>query len=289
MLKAIIISMRPEQWIKNLFVLAPLLFSQNLLDLEMFFRAFLGFLIFCGASGAIYLVNDVKDIEEDRSHPKKAARPVASGRLSVMTAVVSAILLSGLCLGVSWFLSSGFAAILLIYLTLNLLYSFILKELVIIDVMTISAGFVLRVLAGSAVIDVPTSQWVLICTALIALFLGFSKRRHELILQENGAVSSRKVLSQYSPYFLDQMIAVVTASTVMSYALYTVSEETVEKFQTSNLIYTVPFVLYGIFRYLYLVHQKDRGGNPAQIMLSDKPMMLNVILWVVVVLAVLYQ
>lgn len=289
MLKAIIISMRPEQWIKNLFVFGPLLFSQNLLDVEKFFAAFLAFLIFCGASGATYLVNDVKDIEEDRYHPAKATRPVASGRLSVKAATVSAILLSGLCIRASWFLSSKFAAILLAYLTLNLLYSFILKELVIIDVMTISVGFVLRVLAGSAVIDVPTSQWVLICTALIALFLGFSKRRHELILQENGAASSRKVLSHYSPYFLDQMIAVVTASTVMSYALYTVSNETIEKFQTSNLIYTIPFVLYGIFRYLYLVHKKDRGGSPAQIMLSDKPMMLNVILWVVAVLAVLYQ
>jgi 4-hydroxybenzoate polyprenyltransferase len=179
--------------------------------------------------------------------------------------------------------------VLISYLLLNVFYSLVLKDLVIIDVLTIAALFVLRILAGAVLIDVPTSEWLIICTVLLSLFLGFSKRRHELSFLGSGdAVTHRSVLRHYSLYFLDQMIGIVTASTVMSYALYTISDETVRKFGTSHLIYTVPFVLYGIFRYLYLVHKKEEGGNPAKLALTDIPLMVNIILWVAAASVIIY-
>ncbi len=281
-------TIRPAQWIKNFFVFTPLLFSQNLFNAGLFARSFSGFVIFCAASGAVYLVNDVLDRERDRCHPAKASRPIAAGRLSVRAALITAVMDMGLCSAAAWVLSVRFFAFLTAYLMINILYSLFLKDVVILDVMLIASGFVLRVLAGSAAISVPTSHWLVLCTGLIALFLGFSKRRHELVLQENQAGNSRKVLWHYSPYFLDQMIAVVTASTVMSYALYTVSQETVEKFGTANLIYTIPFVLYGIFRYLYLVHRMEKGGNPTRIMFTDGPIIITVIFWCLAVIWVLY-
>lgn len=288
MIREILTAMRPAQWIKNLFVFTPLLFSQNLFSAGLVALSFACFAVFCAASGSVYLVNDVLDREMDRCHPAKADRPVAAGRLSVRAALITAVMGMGVSAAAAWVLSVRFFAFLMVYLAVNLLYSLFLKDLVILDVMLIAAGFVLRVMAGSAVISVLTSHWLILCTGLIALFLGFSKRRHELVLQENQAGNSRKVLGHYSPYFLDQMIAVVTASTVMSYALYTVSPETVQKFGTGNLIYTIPFVLYGIFRYLYLVHRKEKGGNPTRVMLTDGPIITTVVLWCLAVIWVLY-
>ena len=182
-----------------------------------------------------------------------------------------------------------FGIALALYAFLNILYSLKLKDVVILDVMTISAGFVLRVVSGALLIQVGASEWLIICTVLLSLFLGFSKRRHEITVLESHANDHREVLQHYSPYFLDQMIGIVTASTVMSYALYTISEETVKKFGTNHLIYTVPFVLYGIFRYLYLVHKKVEGGNPTKIALTDRPLLVNILLWIVAVSFIIYK
>ena len=226
---------------------------------------------------------------EARVIPVKSLRPIPSGRLGTGTArgavvvLVVAGMLGGLVIG------PGFSWILLCYIAINVLYSLSLKHVVILDVMTIAAGFVLRVLAGAAIIGVPTSEWLIICTVLLSLFLGFSKRRHELTMLEASADTHRAVLQHYSPYFLDQMIGIVTASTVMSYVLYTISEDTVLKFHTKNLIYTVPFVLYGIFRYLYLVHKREQGGDPTRLALTDRPLLLNTILWIVVSSYIIYQ
>ena len=272
-------SMRPAQWVKNLFVLAPLLFSRKFLDQAAVADAAAGFGLFCLMSGLVYLMNDLADLEKDRRHPVKRLRPLASGALSPTLAGLFALGMVPV-LGVgSYLLGWGFLVAIGLYALNNILYSFWLKELVIIDVMSISLGFILRVIAGGEAIGVPVSSWLLLCTALLALFLGFGKRRHELVLLEEEATSHRQVLGHYGTYFLDQMIAVVTASTVLSYALYTMSADTVAKFGTDKLIYTTPFVLYGIFRYLYLIHKRDAGGSPTEAVLRDGPLMANVMLW----------
>jgi 4-hydroxybenzoate polyprenyltransferase len=281
--------MRPQQWIKNLFLFAALVFSGHLFikgDLE---RTVAGFILFSVAASGIYLFNDITDLERDRLHPVKKLRPLPSGRLRVGFAAGASVALAAAGLTGAWFLEPGFGGILLTYVVLNVFYSVRLKHVVILDVMTIAAGFVLRVLAGAAIIAVPTSEWLIICTVLLALFLGFSKRRHELTMLEATADNHRAVLQHYSPYFLDQMIGIVTASTVMSYILYTISDDTVGKFGTKNLIYTVPFVLYGIFRYLYLVHKRDEGGDPTRLALTDRPLLVNTILWICTASAIIYH
>lgn len=280
-LKYLLLSMRPEQWIKNLFVFAALLFSKNLLNPSKGIEALAGFTIFCMVAGCAYLVNDLIDLEKDKQHPVKSKRPIASGKLR-KTIVIPVILLIG-CTSFffAFSLDKVFGSIVLCYFILNVNYSLYLKNIVIIDVATIAAGFVLRVWGGAVVISVTASEWLFLCTLLLSLFLGFSKRRHELVLLADNAISHRTVLEHYSAYYLDQMISVVTAPTVICYAFYTMSDRTAESLGTSKLIYTLPFVLYGIFRYLYLVHQKEKGGNPADILLTDKPMIANVILWVI--------
>ncbi len=227
------------------------------------------------------MVNDLVDLEKDKLHPVKSRRPLASGKLKKETSVKIIVLVCLASLFFAFYMNILFGFIVLAYFLLNIGYSIYLKNIVIIDVVSIAAGFVLRVLGGAVIISVVASQWLILCTILLSLFLGFSKRRHELILLEDSATSHRKVLEHYSPYFLDQMIAVVTASTLICYALYTMSRDTVEKLGTSKLIYTIPFVLYGIFRYLYLVHQKEEGGSPTEIMFTDKPMIINLCLWVI--------
>ena len=273
--------MRPEQWIKNFFVFTALLFSKNLLNLPKDIEALIGFIIFCMITGCSYMINDLVDLGKDKLHPIKSQRPLASGKLKKGTAVKIVVLVCLHCLFLAFYMNILFGAIILTYFLLNIGYSIYLKNIVIIDVVSIAAGFVLRVLGGAVIISVVASQWLILCTILLSLFLGFSKRRHELILLEDSATSHRKVLENYSPYFLDQMISVVTASTLICYALYTMSKDTVEKLGTSKLIYTIPFVLYGIFRYLYLVHQKEEGGSPTEIMFTDKPMIINICLWVI--------
>jgi 4-hydroxybenzoate polyprenyltransferase len=286
--KQILISMRPKQWTKNVIVFAALIFSQNLFHTQSFLRVLEAFILFTLISGSVYIFNDLIDIEKDRRHPKKSQRPLASGRLSPTCAFVAFIMIGITGLVFSFLHNIRFGTVVLSYLILQLAYSFSLKNIIILDVFSVAAGFVLRVLAGAVVIDVPVSTWLVVCTMLFALFLSFCKRRHELINLEGEAVNHRKSLKEYSAYLLDQMIAVVTASTLISYALYTMSEETVKKFGTTDLKYTIPFVLFGIFRYLYLIHQKDEGGNPESIILKDKPMILNVCAYVFAVAVILY-
>ncbi|MDP8254693.1 MAG: decaprenyl-phosphate phosphoribosyltransferase [Candidatus Alcyoniella australis] len=295
-LKAILRSMRPQQWIKNFMVFPAILFTHNLFVTDKLLRILAAFALFCLVSGAVYIINDIRDLPNDRKHPTKRLRPLASGALSVGAAWVAALLLLIFSLGASalWGVKDAlvgpwFLMIIAIYLALQFAYSFWLKNLVIIDVMVLAAGFLLRVLAGGAAIGVnePTN-WVVICTVLLALFLGFGKRRHELVIMAENAKEHRKILEEYSPYFLDQMMAVVTASTVVAYALYTMDPDTIAVLGTDKLVLTVPFVLYGIFRYLYLVHQREEGGSPSRVLISDVPLLIDVAMWFVAVLAVLY-
>lgn len=272
-------AIRPQQWGKNLFVLAPLLFSQNLFVAAAGGRALAACLCFCLLSSAVYLFNDIKDREQDRLHPLKRHRPLASGALSTATALRVMIGFLVLALSGGMWVSPAFGLTLLVYWGIQVLYTLWLKHRVILDVFAIASGFVLRVVGGGVAIQVTLSEWLLICTTLLALFLGFCKRRHELRLLGGGAVWHRQVLAEYDARFLDMMIGVVTASTVMSYALYTVSEETVRKFQTRGLLLTLPFVLYGVFRYLYLVYHKESGGEPTQDLFTDIPTMVNLGLW----------
>jgi 4-hydroxybenzoate polyprenyltransferase len=269
-------------------VFAALAFSKHLFERGPLLRSLLGFALFCALSGAVYLLNDVADVERDRLHPTKSRRPIASGELPVRTATLIALVLGLLALAGSWFLGGAFLASAVCYLALNLLYSFRLKEVVIVDVLSVSLGFVIRAIAGGAAIGVAVSDWLLICTVLLALFLSLSKRRHELTSLSGTAAGHRAILAEYSPYLLDQMIGVVTASCLMAYAFYTTAEETRQKFQTDRLAWTIPFVLYGIFRYLYLVHQKEKGGSPADVLLTDRPLLLDVALWAAAVVFIVY-
>ena len=275
--------MRPRQWTKNLLLFAALVFSKNLFHLPMLKDVFVAFIIFCLLSGSVYTLNDLIDLAQDRNHPKKSKRPLASGKLKPSTAIISGIILVVLSLANAFWLNTNFAWIAVGYFILQIAYSTVLKHVVILDVLAVSVGFVLRAIAGAEVIEVPISSWLLICTILLALFLALGKRRHELLLLENNAVHHRKILYEYSSGLLDQMISVATASTVVAYALYTMSTETIEKFHTDNLKYTIPFVLYGIFRYLYLIHQKSEGGSPEKILLNDKPLLMDIILYLITV------
>ncbi|MFH1892115.1 MAG: decaprenyl-phosphate phosphoribosyltransferase [Candidatus Zixiibacteriota bacterium] len=283
--KGLIRSLRPEQWIKNLIVFGALVFSKNFFDIPMIEKTFVMFALFCMVSSSIYLFNDVIDYEKDRVHPRKSKRPIASGVVSRKNALVLAAILLIVTIAVSWFVMNELTLVILLsYTVLNVLYSLVLKHIVILDVMTIAAGFVLRAVGGGIAISVPISAWLVVCTILLALFLGFGKRRHELSSLEGVAVEHRKILEHYSTYFLDQMISVVTASTVMAYTFYTLSPEVEQKLGVEHLEISVPFVLYGIFRYLYLIHKKDEGGSPSRLMLTDLPLLINVLLWFVTVL-----
>ena len=286
---SLIVSVRPGEWTKNLFVFAAVLFGQRLADPVAVGRATAAFVIFCALAGVVYLVNDVADRDRDRQHPRKRDRPIASGALSVSTALTAAGLLGIGALAWAWWMGRDFGLVATAYVLLLVLYSGPLKHIVIIDVLTIAIGFVLRVVAGAVAIGVPISQWLLICTILLALFLGLSKRRHEIVLLADGATGHRRILQEYSPYLLDQMIGVVTASTLMAYILYATSHETAEKFGTSLLGLTIPFPLYGIFRYLYLVHRKEGGGSPAELLLNDRPLLACVALWAVAVVVIIYR
>jgi 4-hydroxybenzoate polyprenyltransferase len=287
--RLLLTSLRPEQWTKNLFVFAGVLFGGHLLDLQAMVRAFAAFAVFCGLSGVVYIFNDLADRTGDQRHPLKRLRPIASGRLAPTTALVAAIVLGLVSLAAAVLLSPLFALVASAYVVLLLLYSLVLKHLVIIDALTIAAGFVLRAAAGAVAVFVPISHWLLVCTTLLALFLVLSKRRHELTLLADAATTHRPILEEYSPYLLDQMIAVVTASTLVAYSVYSTSAETAERLRTTRLGLTIPFVLYGIFRYLYLVHQKRAGGSPADLLLTDRPLLACVGLWALCVALILYS
>jgi 4-hydroxybenzoate polyprenyltransferase len=285
----VLLSLRPAQWSKNLLVFAGLLFGRRLLDPAAVLDAGLAFVVFCGLSGAVYLVNDIADREADQRHPLKAQRPIASGALSVSTATAVALGLGVVCLAVSYVVGPAFSGVATAYLALQILYSFVLKDIVIIDVLTIAIGFVLRAVGGAVAVRVEISYWLLVCTILLALFIALAKRRHEIVLLSAGAASHRAILGEYSPYLLDQMIGVVTASTLISYVFYTISPETQAKFGTTWLGLTIPFPLYGIFRYLYLVHQREGGGSPADLLLTDRPLLACVALWALTVALIIYR
>jgi 4-hydroxybenzoate polyprenyltransferase len=285
---SLLTSLRPEQWTKNLVVFAGLLFGLKLFDLRAVVDTAAAFAIFCALSGVVYLVNDVADRDRDRRHPFKKYRPIASGALSPATAIAAAIGLGVVAVAASFWMSPKLGIVAAAYLTLMGLYSGSLKHIVIIDVLALAMGFVLRAVAGAVVINVPISQWLLACTILLALFLALSKRRHELVLLADAATEHRRILQEYSPYLLDQMIGVVTASTLVAYIFYTISPETQQKFGTSLLGLTVPFAIYFIFRYLYLVHQKEGGGSPAETLLNDRPLLLCVVLWAAAVAFIIY-
>ena len=282
-------SLRPEQWTKNLLLFAGLIFGGRLLDPGALGSATAAFAVFCALSGAMYLVNDIWDRDADRRHPLKQARPLASGALPVGTAVAAAVALGTGAIALASVIGMSFAAYAIAYAALLLLYSTVLKHIVIVDVLTIAGGFVLRAGAGAAAVDVPIRSWLLTCTTLLALFLALSKRRHELVLLGEDAGQHRRSLDEYSPYLLDQMIAVVTASTVIAYALFATSAETAERLGTGYLGLTVPFVLYGIFRYLYLVHPKRGGGEPAVMLVTDPPLLVCVALWAATVILLMYS
>ena len=282
-------SLRPAQWTKNLVVFAGLIFGKKLLDAAAVWDAIAAFVIFCALSGVVYLVNDLADRESDRRHPLKARRPIASGALPVKVATGAALAIGAAALAAAYLVGPGFAAVAAAYVVLQMLYSGPLKHIIIIDVLTIAIGFVLRAAGGAVAVHVQMSHWLFVCTILLALFLALAKRRHEIVLLAGGATSHRPILGEYTAYLLDQMIGVVTASTLIAYVFYTISPETQAKFGTPWLGLTIPFPLYGIFRYLYLVHQREGGGSPADLLLTDRPLLGCVALWALVVALIIYR
>jgi 4-hydroxybenzoate polyprenyltransferase len=278
--------LRPHQWVKNGFIFLPLVFSQNLGSSELWYKSVFAFLAFSFISSGIYIINDLRDREEDRFHPEKSLRPLASGKVRPAPAAAQAfiVLLAGLLL--AGVLPALVYLPLLAYLALQVLYTFLFKRLVILDALAIAVGFVLRVVAGALAITVPMSSWLLLCTFFLALFLAFCKRRNELGLIDSGA--HRRVLEEYSEKFLDQLITTSAAITILCYALYASSPVTAEKFHTPWLVLTVPFVAYGVYRYQFLVLVRNRGGNPVGILFGDRPFALNFALWMAAAFAIVY-
>jgi len=276
---ALIRSLRPEQWLKNGFVLAPMVFSGLLDDPGIWARGLLAVAAFCCASSAVYLINDVLDREADRSHPSKCNRPVAAGEISVGAALVTAGLLAAAAMAMAFVLGGWFPAVLGGYILMVVLYSVVLKRVVFVDVLVLAAGFVFRVVGGAVAIDVPVSRWLLLCAYLLALYLALGKRRSELALLGDGAGTHREVLGHYTLGLVDQAISVVLGATVLAYTLYTVAPDTVAKVGSEGLMATVPVVLYGLFRYLYLLHQHEVGGSPTRVLVTDRPLLITVIVW----------
>ena len=286
---SLFISLRPGQWTKNLIVFAALIFAVKLLDPAATAKASAAFLIFCALSGAVYLFNDVSDREQDRLHPVKAKRPIASGDLAPGAAMIFAAVLGAIALAAAFMLRPAFGVAAAAYLALFVVYTRSLKHVVVLDVMTIAIGFVLRAVAGGLVINVHISNWLLVCTMLGALFLGLAKRRHEITLLAAGATGHRRILEEYDPYLLDQMIGVVAAATMVAYIIYCASPETHAYFGTEWMVLTTPFPIYGLFRYLYLVHRKAGGGSPSDMLLEDRPLLACVALWGVAVVLIVYR
>lgn len=282
-------SLRPDQWIKNLVVFAGLIFGELGTDSDAVGAALSAFVVFCALSSAMYIVNDLIDREEDRRHPVKSRRPIAAGKLSVSIAAGAAVVLLIGGLSAAFRLGDDFGLISLTYVTLVASYSLFLKHLIILDVLTIATGFVLRAVGGAVAVNVPISQWLLVCTILLALFLTLSKRRHELSLLGTEAASHRQALAHYSSDLLDQLITIVAAATLVSYALYTADPATVEKFGTDRLTWTLPFPIYGIFRYLYLVRRHDAGGSPAETLIRDRPLLSCVGLCAAAIVLIIYR
>lgn len=283
---AILLSLRPRQWTKNGIVFAALVFARRVFEPVPFLQATAAFLLFCAASGAVYLVNDIMDVEQDRLHPRKRHRPIAAGDLSIPLAWAVAGGLVAATLALAYLVRPLLAGLILAYFVLQFAYSLVLKHQVILDVFTIAAGFVLRAAAGAVAISVPISPWLYVCTILLALFLGLAKRRAEIMLLNTAAGSHRRILEEYSATLLEEMIAVVTSSTVMAYSLYTFSAENLPR--NHAMMLTIPFVLYAVFRYLYLVYKKDEGGSPDEALLKDVPLLSCIVLWGLTAVGILY-
>lgn len=283
---ALLALMRPHQWLKNVFVLAPLLFSRQFVHLNLCLRTGLAFISFCIISSAIYTINDLCDVHEDQQHPTKKLRPLASGAVSSRVAIFFSIVLIGSSLALAWYVDFYVAMIVLLYAVTHIVYSLALKRVAILDVMTIAAGFVLRILGGSVAISVAPSHWLVICTMMISLFLGFTKRRAELLSIGSHTRNSRVVLKDYSTTFLDQAIAMVTGATIVCYTLYTVDARTVELFGTQAMLVTVPSVIYGLLRYIYIIYHLEQGEDPSHTLIYDIPMVINQMIWIVASLLV---
>jgi len=280
--------LRPHHWVKNGFVLAPLIFADLLLDVPSLVLELSAFTVFCLVSSAAYAINDIFDREQDRKHPTKKDRPVASGEVSVTAAAAVGTALMAVGIFSSMAIGRAFLAWVVFYIILQLAYNAALKNIVILDILTIAMGFVIRAVAGSVAIDVVISPWLILCSLLIALFLGFAKRRQEIVLMGTEAADHRTILGEYSVPFLDQLIGIVTAATIVCYAIYTLTPEVTERLGSKYLILTLPFVLYGIFRYLYLVHMHEKGGSPTRDLLSDAPLLLSILLWTVTSVVLIY-
>ncbi len=287
MLTGLIKTMRPKQWLKNVFVFAPLVFDVKLFNLRYLAQTIAGFVLLCLVSGAVYIINDLADIEGDRQHPRKRSRPLAAGQISVRAAIIGAIVILLIALPLGFLLNYVLGAILTGYLLLQIAYSFWLKNVVILDVLIVASGFLLRVAAGVPLVDAERfSPWLYICMMLGALLIGFGKRRHELTLLKENANAHRRSLEEYNLPLLDHAISIVTSSTLLAYALYTFSAPNLPPNHTMML--TIPFVLYIIFRYLYLIHVKEMGGAPEEIVLSDRPLQAAILLWGLSVIVVMY-
>lgn len=287
-MKYLFYSLRPKQWIKNLFIFMPLVFGRKLFTFPTNLKTLIAFFLFSMAAGTVYLINDIMDVEKDKLHPIKRLRPIPSGKVSIKEALSATLILGALSIALSFMLNIYFGWVVVSYFIFNLLYTKILKEAVIIDVFCIGGFFILRIIAGSVVAGIELSHWIILMTVLLALFLGFMKRRQELNLLERKAVSHRHVLTRYNAYFIDQMIAIITSSIVVVYMLYTIDVRTVRVVGSMHLIYSIPFVYYGIFRYLYLIHKAHECRDTAHILLSDKKSQLNLALWLIVCIGVIY-
>lgn len=282
--------LRVPQWIKNLFVFVPLLFSLHFFEADYFVQTLKGFFIFCLASSFIYIINDIIDIEADAAHPKKKLRPLPSGKISKRSAWNASLLIFVILVLLLFLVNIAFILYLIIFVVLNVLYSLYFKHIVILDVFSIAAGFTLRVLGGAAVISVPVSSWLILTTMFISLFLGVMKRHSELEqMSDDQLGSTRKVLAEYSLTFTNQIATVAAAGVIICYALYTVSPRTVSIFGSENLIYTTPFVVFGIFRFMYLEYLNQKGENTTQIMLTDIPMIITVILYAATTVLIIYK
>ena len=287
-LRGLLVEMRPQEWVKNLLVFSGVIFSRSLFDLHDLWTSTLGFLIFCAASSGIYLFNDLCDIRSDRSHPIKCTRPLAAGELNVNLARFAMVALFAAAALGSLALSSRFALIIVLYLAMCVAYSLQLKNVVILDVILIASGFVLRAISGAVLIDVSISDWLIICTSMVALLVGFGKRRHELTLRRAAASTHRKNLSEYSLRFLDSIMAICAGAALITYALYTRADETVARVGSQWMLITIPFVVYGVFRYLFLIYQRDAGGDPVKILFRDRPTVLNLLFWLIAASLVVY-
>jgi len=280
-------TLRPKQQVKNAFIFAALVFDQKLTNWPILAKTVLAFLIFCLVAGTVYIINDLVDLEKDKLHPKKRRRALPSGQLQPWFAIAAAVAILAICLPVAFWLAPSFFAIVLGYFLLNLAYTFYLKNLVIIDVLTIASGFVLRVAAGVVVADAERfSPWLYVCMTFLALFMAIGKRRHELLLLAGDAESHRKILNEYTVPYLDQMTIVVVTATLIAYSLYTATATNLPC--NHGMLLTIPFVIYGMFRYLYLVQVKGQGGAPEDLLFTDRPFLIDVVLWGVSVFLVMY-